>query len=349
MTETIEEIEALINQAIEPVSEPILSTRFKIQTTKDALAPRESRKWVVDNLFHEGSVNVVFGKSGHKKSVALVDLAVCIIQGKEWLGKKTERKPVIWIDEDNGDHITKERIDFALNGHLAYDHEELYFTSLQEFDAANTEDLEELRNLIYLTRSGAVFFDALQDISPGKTENAAEEMRPIFAELRKIAEETGVAIFIIHHTNKTGEDFRGSTAIEGKSDVMLKIFSDSKTNLINFKTTKHRSIIYQEFWAQAHFNQMNNGKFQTRLSLRDKPKNAPDENALTGKRKMVLGYLLDNGETEESVLREKCSVSRGMLNSLKDIDLIERTDKGGQGSKSTVTLTLRGKKLIQVS
>ena len=127
MMNSITDIEALINQAVGADAERPLSTRFKVQTTKDALAPREPRKWIVEQLFHAGSVNVAYGKSGHKKSVALVDLAVCITQGKEWLGRKTERKPVIWIDEDNGDYTTKERIDFALNGHLVSDHEELYF------------------------------------------------------------------------------------------------------------------------------------------------------------------------------------------------------------------------------
>ncbi len=59
-----------------------------------------------------------------------------------------------------------------------------------------------------------VIIDALADVMAGGDENSVKDTQPVFMQLRKIAEETGAAILVIHHVNKMG-DYRGSTAIPG--------------------------------------------------------------------------------------------------------------------------------------
>ncbi len=63
--------------------------RYEILTASQALQPQPPVEWVIDGLVSAGSVNVFFGEGGSKKTWALLDMAVCVASGKDWLDFKT--------------------------------------------------------------------------------------------------------------------------------------------------------------------------------------------------------------------------------------------------------------------
>jgi RecA-family ATPase len=59
--------------------------RFKITWAAEALQPQPPIPWIIEKLFAAGSVNLLVGEAGSKKTYALIDAAVCVACGKPWL------------------------------------------------------------------------------------------------------------------------------------------------------------------------------------------------------------------------------------------------------------------------
>lgn len=60
--------------------------RFKVYTAADALKQQEPIQWVIERLFSAGSVSLIVGDPGSKKTFAMVDAVECAALGKDWLG-----------------------------------------------------------------------------------------------------------------------------------------------------------------------------------------------------------------------------------------------------------------------
>ena len=51
----------------------------------EALDPQPPIPWIVEGVFSEGSLSVIFGEPGSKKTYAMLDCMVCVALGKPWL------------------------------------------------------------------------------------------------------------------------------------------------------------------------------------------------------------------------------------------------------------------------
>ncbi|MCX6065491.1 MAG: AAA family ATPase, partial [Chloroflexi bacterium] len=213
--------------------------RYVLRSAFDALQPQPPIEWIVDKLFSAGSVSLVVGEAGSKKTWSLIDLAVAIANGETWLHFPTTPGAVLIVDEESGQRRLARRLGDALRGHDAGHATPLYYVSLAAFDFGKADDVNQLHSLITQTGARFVVIDALADVMPGRDENAVQFVQPVFIALRKVAELTQAAIVIIHHSNKAG-GYRGSTAIKGAVDLMLQVESQPESPNIDFKTEKAR-------------------------------------------------------------------------------------------------------------
>ena len=49
-------------------------------------------KWLLKGVMEENSINGLFGPSGEKKSFVVIDMALHILNGKDWYGHKVKQK-----------------------------------------------------------------------------------------------------------------------------------------------------------------------------------------------------------------------------------------------------------------
>ncbi len=63
--------------------------------------PPPDPDWVVHGLIERGTVTVLSADSGAGKSLVCSHMAVAIMQGKPWLGRKTHGERCMFIDEEN--------------------------------------------------------------------------------------------------------------------------------------------------------------------------------------------------------------------------------------------------------
>jgi len=324
-----------------PQSKPT-KKRYEILSSFEALQPQPPIEWIVDGLISAGSVNMFFGEGGSKKTWALLDMAVCVARGDDWLNFKTKAGGVLVIDEESGRRRIMRRLGDVLRGHNADDSTPVSCVSLAAFDFGKPDDIGELYNLIIASQSQLIIVDALADVMPGRDENAVKDVQPIFLALRRIAEETQTAIIIIHHANKGGT-YRGSTAIKGALDLLLSVESKTGTNEITFKTEKARDTTASSFGASA--------VFMPDSFLLSASATATGQTFSKGE-KYVLRYLLENGAStikDISSHADSCSevTARNCTYALAGAGLAERTDGGGSGVKAVYNLTDKGREAVE--
>lgn len=317
---------------------------IEILTASDALQPQPPIDWIVDRLISAGSVNIFYGEGGSKKTYALLDMAVCVSNGCDWIGFKTMESNTLIIDEESGKRRLLRRIGDVLRGHNANATTPIHAISLAGFDLGETGWILELTNSISMTNSKLVIIDALADVMPGRDENLVKDVQPIFLALRKIAEDLQVAIIIIHHANKSNGAYRGSTSIKGAIDLLIQVESEPKNDLITFKTIKARDTEPISFAARANFMTLDPVMFWLTSTT------VPKKNKIYPKAQTyVLRYLLATGIATIDDIKSNadpaiCSprTAQNAVGDLMAIKLVERANAGGQGSKAEYKLTQQG-------
>lgn len=264
---------ALDKVTVDSILRPLL-----VYSAADALEPQPPIVWVVENLIPACSVGMMVGAPGSKKTFSLLDLAVKASTGQEWLGFTTRKSNVLILDEESGPNRLKRRLSGIIRAHSGDGSLPIHFTSLAHFDLRKSDNLKQVTCLIQTHHAELVILDALADFMLGADENAVQDVQPVFQNLRRIAEENQCAIIVIHHVNKNG-GYRGSSAIMGAVDFLIKQTSVSGSDTISFETEKLRDGEAATFHAHIHFGDDGTvwlSQYKGRLDMESKREKAPN-------------------------------------------------------------------------
>lgn len=224
--------------------------RYILHWASEALTQSVEIDWVVTDMISKGSVNLIVGDAGCGKTYLMLALAVIVTMGQAFLGYAVKQCPVLLIDEESGPRRLGQRLGDTMRGYGVESNIPLAYLTLERLDLGKPDDIQAIIEAIEETGAGLVIIDALADVMPGCNENDVKDIQPIFMALRNIAEETQVAIIVIHHANKNG-DYRGSTAMKAAVDLMLKV---TKTgDVVSVKSEKARDVEQVTFAAKFNF------------------------------------------------------------------------------------------------
>lgn len=224
--------------------------KARVFTWKDLMDGSGEIDWLVEGLYSFGSVVTVNGKPGSKKTLSIMDFAVSVANGeKEWLGFPIKKYvPVLLVDEESGDKRLSLRFKEIAKGHNVKKGLNITSTCISGFNFKDGNDVVELSQLMKSTGARLVIIDTLTDVLAGGDDNASKDINPLYKGLRMLADHYNALIIIIHHNNKMGS-YRGSTAIEGSSDLMIQISSKQDSPNIDFEITKKRDDIRRTKWS----------------------------------------------------------------------------------------------------
>ena len=315
--------------------EPKVIEGVTLHHASEALQPQVPIPWVVEGLLSCGSVALLVGEGGSKKTYAMFDLAVAVATGTPWLDFPTVQTPVLFIDEESGLARFNRRLGDTLRGHLTGDADvPVWYACLSGFNflVEPNRYFGALQTLI--TGSGAklVIIDAVVEVMLTGDENTVRDTGPVLAGLRKLADLTGCCIVVIHHANKNG-GYRGSSALKGAVDLLLTIESPQETDVVTFASEKARDIEPVTFAARAHFEP---GQFWLSKAA------GGGNKTMSPTRQFVLDYLAENGSsTLEQVQQEGKAAYQFAATSIRDalyelvkLGRVERKDRGKGGEKA---------------
>lgn len=245
-----------------------LSFKWPVLSLRDAYLPRPPVVWVVDGLFREASLSIVYGVPGALKSMLLADLCACIAAGQAWLepmpqapgcGVAVTQGQAFYVDLDNGSDTMSERIEAIGRARSLADSVPLFYTTMPSpvLDAGNPRHVMGLTDWI-ADNGGArvIVVDNLGLVSGGRKENE-NGMADVLNGFRVVAEKTRAATILLHHPVKqagdrrAGDDLRGHSTILAALDAAFLVRRDAQEkDRLSVVCTKARGAMPEPFGAR---------------------------------------------------------------------------------------------------
>lgn len=207
-------------------------------------------RWVINYFVAEANIQLVFGERGSFKSTLFLAAAKAVAAGEEFLGMKTRRRRVLYLDYENPANIIKGRND-DLQLNLPHNEDLVVWDRFRSHPPPRPGDpiLDSIvRDCIADTGYAPwIIFDSWSSLlKPGEGGEFTGQIAPLYLEFRKLAD-LGATVTIIDHSKKHE---RGT--LYGGQDKEAKVDSIHKLLPSQNKVTPQNPIIRVESWLKRH-------------------------------------------------------------------------------------------------
>jgi RecA-family ATPase len=211
-------------------------SRFKLYEPAELdTLPKPS--WLIEGILPANALGVLYGAPSVGKTFVALSIALSIAAGHQWCGKHTKSGSVLYVaaegvsgmrlrirayQERHG--ITAERIRFLGEG----------------FDLRRAADIQKLTSTLEDAnfRPDLIVLDTLARLIPGADENHSKDMGEAIRAIEDLRREFEATVLLIHHTGKNGDLERGSGALRGAADVMIKCGTRGDRKLVSIECNK---------------------------------------------------------------------------------------------------------------
>jgi hypothetical protein len=211
---------------------------FKPHTFIEMLA-MPPKKWLIDQVFGAGDIGMIYGTSGCGKTFLIIDMIMSLCTGSRWAKRFDVQRP-LYVAYCAGEGIGGLPSRFtAIAKHYGItdlNNFVFYPTPPQLYDDNATATINHFCNewkARQLAKKVApldvLIIDTLHTATIAADENSAQHMGKVLHSCRLAANDLGCAVVVVHHTNKSGSIERGSSALRGAMDFMIKIEKPSDT------------------------------------------------------------------------------------------------------------------------
>lgn len=223
------------DQEINPPREPRL--RF-LQLDADAYVKDEAPEPLVEHLLWLGSLHELYARAKSGKTFAALQLALCVATGTDFLGRRTRKAGVLYLSGEVRAGVVRQRIqsivrevgiempapaDLRICAPYSVGDEHY---SPAGFHLTCEEDFEELRrDLLEMGPGALLVIDTASSFLPTDDQNDPRVIVPLFAKLRRLAQETRTAIVLLDHPSK-GQFADGPTGTvqkQAQSSVLIEL------------------------------------------------------------------------------------------------------------------------------
>lgn len=224
---------ATINMAIPPTTqaqEP--EYRYKIYKYGD-LKKLPRKKWSVQGFCGPRDIGIFFGPPGKGKTSVILNMMVDMSLGQQIANAFEVERPLrVLYCAGEGNESIEARIDAAASRIEETDLPNIaVMPSVPQLYSGHNKKTYQTESTIEFIQNvkaqdetpDVLIIDTLHSAAVGAKENDSTDMGIVLHNLKVIAKDLGCTIFLIHHTTKDGENFRGSSALEGDVDLMVKI------------------------------------------------------------------------------------------------------------------------------
>ena len=209
--------------------------RFHSEAELDAMPAPEQ---LLAGMLTVGGLAALVGPPGVGKSFAVLDWALSIRSGAAWIGRKVRKGPVVYVSAEGSAGLGA-RVR-AWKDYQQREGEGVYFVTepVRLMDPGHTSRF--LLDLERQVQPAPVFvvFDTLARCMVGGDENSAQDMGLFIHGADRVREETGAAVLLVHHTNVSGDRERGSTALRGAVDTLIKFVPEGSIRTLHCEKQK---------------------------------------------------------------------------------------------------------------
>ena len=180
-------------------------------------------KWLVEDLVPERGITMIVGASGAFKSTFMLFMADAVSKGEEFLDRKTRRRRVLYLDNENPPDVLKAR-----NENMKLEMEanrKLRLWSMYDERPVPKILGGELRKIVRISvsdgRKPLIILDHWSSfLRPGEGGETTGQISPLMQELKHLCA-LGATVVILHHTRKYEVDIEyGGADLRAKSDAI---------------------------------------------------------------------------------------------------------------------------------
>lgn len=182
-------------------------------------------EWLLKPFLPKRGLTVIYGASGDGKSFYALDLALNVGQ---------DNTVVYMIGE--GQYGYPARVG-AWTKHHKRSEGGLYM-HMESVSLSDENALETFIDTIAPTNPELVIVDTVARAMTGYDENSTRDMGLFIQACNRLMKRLECAVLLVHHTNKGGRDERGSGALRGAADTMLRTYKEDDVILLECAKTK---------------------------------------------------------------------------------------------------------------
>jgi hypothetical protein len=197
-------------------------------------------EWLIDGLVEREAFTVLYGATETAKSFLALDWTLSVASGLPWQGRAVKRGPVVYIVGEGGRGFTR-RIKAWMLAHKLQDVPDAYFLKgpVQLLHAQDVQDLLSAVAALPI-KPVLIVLDTLARCFVGGEENSSKDIGEAVDAVSRVISTTGAAVLLIHHTGIAGGHARGSTALPGAADGMIRQERDQKSGVITLTNIKQK-------------------------------------------------------------------------------------------------------------
>lgn len=214
---------------------------FANELSDDYRPPNE----LIENLMTIGGLTVLYGDSNSGKTFLALSLAAAVATGSNCYGRQTDKGLVIYLATESPSSVMT-RIQ-AIKKHTDQSLENLIVVPVPINFYSGDGDAHDVVELVKAVTDAKgmpvhlIVGDTLARMSAGANENSGEDMGPVMARFDQVANATGAAMLIIHHTGKNAAaGARGWSGIRAHIDTEIEVIVEGDTRMAN--VTKQREL-----------------------------------------------------------------------------------------------------------
>jgi len=221
---TVDSLKQIVKNCPENFEEMQREPNYRFLTYQDILTMTPP-KFLIDGFIQENSLAMIWGHSGSYKSFIALDFALCVATGKDFFGHSVNPGTVLYVAAEGSSGFKNRTTAWVEHYDKKIDNFYLIPMGLDINEERTIDDLLADTSM-YRLQPKLLVIDTLARCSGGSEENSATDMSKIINNLDKYREATGATCLIVHHSGKSGSQYRGSSAIYAAMDSSIQIAKD---------------------------------------------------------------------------------------------------------------------------
>ncbi len=196
-------------------------TAFEVRRASELEAQPETQRWLVEGLWAHQGVGIVGGEPKCCTSFQALDLSVSVASGASCLRRFPPRRtgPVLLYAAEDALHVVRARLaGICQAAGVPFEKLDVHVITAPRVRLDLDDDRLRLERTVANLKPVLLVLDPFVRLHR-VDENAANEVAPILASLRKLQREYGPAVVLVHHSRKGAGHARAGQALRGSSEL----------------------------------------------------------------------------------------------------------------------------------
>jgi RecA/RadA recombinase len=195
---------------------------FKTKTVS-AVKRLKGDGFLIDGILPRKAAVLLFGPEASRKTFVVLDMVHCVVNGVPYHGRRVQQGRAVVVAAEGGAPLGKRIRAWEAEHGVETREYALVWEAVNLDDAETASDFIHWLKEVYPYPVDLVVFDTLA-LCRGEDENGAREMGITNRSIKRIIEEVGCTVLLVHHSNRaSGDAYRGSGALSAAMQTRINV------------------------------------------------------------------------------------------------------------------------------